>query len=94
MLGTHMLSRILGPAQALEMCLERPIISADEALKIGLISRIASRGNLDQEVLTLAQRQAKRSPTSVAAIKSCVHIGGSENIHSAMQREKAHFAYW
>ncbi|PWN38793.1 ClpP/crotonase [Ceraceosorus guamensis] len=90
--GTQMLTRNLGPAKAIEICLEKPLLRAAEALQLGLVTRLVPARDLLQTTLDMAIKLSKRSPAAVAAIKDCVHIGASSSLFAGMQREKAHFA--
>jgi enoyl-CoA hydratase/carnithine racemase len=89
--GTQMLTRMLGPAQALELCLEGTLISGEEALKYGLITKLVSREQLMPEAMAIAERMARRNPAAVAAIKDCVHTGGSSPLAVGIRREQGGF---
>jgi 3-hydroxypropionyl-coenzyme A dehydratase len=45
--GTQRLMRLVGPAKAKEMIFTGKMVSADEALQIGLVNRVVSLGNED-----------------------------------------------
>lgn len=90
--GTQMLTHMLGPAGALDICLRRPLIEASEALKLGLVHELSSYQDLRANTISLAKRMATRSPAAVAAIKNCVHVGATQPIGRGMQVERSHFA--
>jgi enoyl-CoA hydratase/carnithine racemase len=60
------LSRAVGRKQALEMLLTGDLISADEALRIGLVNRVVSLEELDAAVGDLAAKIAGKSSDAVA----------------------------
>lgn len=59
------LSRAIGKSAALEMTLTGRFINADEAARIGLISRAVGEDILDAEVENLALEIASKSPTAI-----------------------------
>ncbi|MGW4350853.1 enoyl-CoA hydratase/isomerase family protein [Nocardia sp. NPDC004582] len=89
--GTQMLSRLLGPARALELCLEGAPITPREARDIGLVHRLVAPEDLLSEARSTAARLAKRSPTAVAAIKHAVYEGGSTSLDKGLRIEQAQF---
>lgn len=89
--GTQLLTRLLGPARALELCLEARLLSPQEAFELGLVTRVVSPELLMSEATALAERLARRSTAAVGALKRCVHQGGSTDLSTGMQIEKAEF---
>jgi enoyl-CoA hydratase len=89
--GTQMLTRLFGPAKALEICLLRPLISAQEALELGLITKLVPREALIKETVELAVMMSRRAPTAVAAIKDSVHNGAALSMMAGMRREQGNF---
>jgi enoyl-CoA hydratase/carnithine racemase len=67
--GTHRMLRTLGTARAIEHILEAAPLTADEALKLGLIHRVVPDAQLLAEAQTTAARLARRAPIAVAAAK-------------------------
>ena len=61
----------LGPAKYL--LLASPTIKADEALRIGLISRVAPGAATEEATLELAGRMAEFDPESVGRLKRMLH---------------------
>lgn len=90
--GTQMLTRMLGPAKALEICLEGRPFSVQEAYDLGLITKVVPVDRLMPEALQLAQRMARRSPAAIAAVKQSVHEGASKTISQGMLHEQGLFA--
>jgi enoyl-CoA hydratase/carnithine racemase len=59
------LSRNVAPKHAMEMLLTGDPVSADHALKIGLINRLAAPGTEREEAIALARHIASRSPAAI-----------------------------
>lgn len=74
--GSQRLPRLIGVARALEMALGGRVIEADEALRIGLVSRVIPPGQLLAEAVASASVLARRSKAVVAATKQAVLEGG------------------
>lgn len=89
--GTQMLTRTVGVARALELCLEGRLLSPNEACDLGLVNRVVAADALMTEATEMAERMARRSPAAVHAIKRCVHQGASSGLDAGMQIEKAEF---
>jgi enoyl-CoA hydratase len=53
---------LIGPANALEVLLEGRIHSADEALRMGLVNRVATDAEVERETLATATRIAEGAP--------------------------------
>jgi enoyl-CoA hydratase/carnithine racemase len=64
------LTRLLGPARALDLLLSARVVTAEEALGIGLVDRVVPAGEALDAALAYAQDLAEHcSPTSMAVIK-------------------------
>lgn len=71
--GTSEMSRIIGPNQTLRLGMTGEQISADEALRIGLLDEVVEdHETAMKRASDLAQKAAQRSPTAVAAFKAGV----------------------
>lgn len=67
--GTWTLSRIVGPAKARELYLLNDRVSAGDALRLGLVSRVVQPDRLLAEVHELGAQLAKSAPIALAKIK-------------------------
>jgi methylglutaconyl-CoA hydratase len=88
-IGPYVVTR-LGVARAREVMLNAKLFDADEAARIGLISRAVDAAELDAEVEREAGYFLSSGPHAVAAAKAMVqHIarhGAAENIDYAIER--------
>lgn len=85
--GTQRLPRLVGIGKAKELILTGKRISAQEALDIGLINRIAKKGKLMDEALDMAQSIAKNAPFAVQQAKFAINRGYEIDIHSGLALE-------
>ena len=73
--GTQRLSRLVGKGKAMELILTGVPITADEAMRIGLVNRVVAAADLMTEARTLAQQLARNAPIAMAYIMSAVNEG-------------------
>jgi enoyl-CoA hydratase len=70
--GTQRLVRTVGKSKAMEMILTGNPITADEALRAGLVSRVVPVGDLMEETKKIASEIASKPPISVRAAKEAI----------------------
>ncbi|MFC5337391.1 enoyl-CoA hydratase/isomerase family protein [Leucobacter denitrificans] len=70
--GTQLLPRVVGVPQALKLILTGDRVSADEALRIGLVQEVVPFSELQTRARELAERIAQNGPLAVAAAKKLV----------------------
>jgi enoyl-CoA hydratase/carnithine racemase len=73
--GTQRLPRIIGKGKALELILTAEIISAAEALEIGLVTKVVPAESLISEVDALAKAIAGKAPVSLRYVKEAINKG-------------------
>jgi len=73
--GTQRLARLVGKSVAAELLLTGKSISADEALKIGLVNKVFSGKNLMRESEKFARMIAEKSPIAVKMILRALNKG-------------------
>jgi cyclohex-1-ene-1-carboxyl-CoA hydratase len=71
--GTQRLPRAIGKAKAMDMCMSGRTMSADEAERSGLVSRVVPAESLRDESLALAQTLAGYSAPALMAIKESIN---------------------
>lgn len=71
--GTQRLPRAIGKAKAMDMCLSARTMSAQEADRYGLISRVVPDSQLQELALKLASQIANYSLPALMAIKESVN---------------------
>jgi enoyl-CoA hydratase len=82
--GTQRLTRAIGRAKAMEMCLTARQMGAEEAERSGLVAQVFPAAMLMEETLKAAQAVAERSLPAAMMVKECVNrvdeMGLSEGI--------------
>ena len=71
--GTQRLPRAIGKAKAMDMCLSARMLSAEEADRYGLVSRVVPDAELQGAALKLANQIAGYSLPALMAIKESVN---------------------
>ena len=90
--GTQLMTRLLGPAKALEMMLFGKVVDAEEAERIGLVHKAVPAIELLPTTLTMAYRLAAGAPIAQGLIKRCVYQGGPLPLEEGLQVEMEAFA--
>lgn len=85
--GTQRLPRIVGRGKALELILSAEIITAEEALEIGLVSNVVSRASLAAEAEALAKTIAAKAPIALRYIKEAVNKGLDLTLEQGLRLE-------
>lgn len=78
------LARHVGRKKALEMVLTGDIISAAEALQLGLINKVVPPDDLESETLKLAAKIAQKSPLAVQTGKTGIYAMSEIPYHQAV----------
>ena len=89
--GTQRLPRLVGRTRALEMLLTGAPVTADEALRIGLVNRVIPAAELMGEARRLAGDLAKAAPMAMRYIIDAVIKGGEMPFAEACRYEAALF---
>ena len=85
--GTQRLPRLVGKTRALEMLLLGTRISPEEALKIGLLTKVSQPGQLMDDAKVLAGALAKKAPVAVQIILDAVARGLETSLDEGMKIE-------
>ncbi|WP_127479321.1 enoyl-CoA hydratase/isomerase family protein [Nocardioides pantholopis] len=81
------LSRIVGLRRALDILLTNPTLSADEALSLGIISRVVPADELQARAQDLAATLASQAPLALAATKRLVWGGLGSGVEERLAEE-------
>ena len=68
--GFYRLPALVGPEKAAELLFTGDVIDAAEALRIGLVGRVAAHADLMRDARALAERIAANPPLAVRALKA------------------------
>jgi enoyl-CoA hydratase len=89
--GTQRLTRLVGKSKAMEMCLTGRLIGAEEAERIGLISRIVPAADLVQEAIKTAAKIATLSRPAVMMVKEAVNAAYETTLAEGLRLERHAF---
>lgn len=89
--GTQRLVRAVGKFAAMRWLLTGDLLSASDALRLGLVSEVVPDGEVLQHALQIAARIAALPPLAVAAIKKTVLLGADLPLEAALRLESESF---
>ncbi len=88
--GTQFLSALVGSARALDLMLTGRRVPAEEALAMGLLSRVVAAGEDPlARALELAREVARFSEPAIAGIRRCVAAAGAQATDEGLEVEDA-----
>lgn len=89
--GTVRLPRRVGTAKALELSMTGAMISADQALLLGLVVRVVPHGEALKSALETAALMVQQAPLALKSIKKSVHEGRGHSVAAALEIEATLF---
>ena len=89
--GTQRLTHAVGKAKAMEMCLSGRFMTAEEAERAGLVSRVIPADKLLDEALAVAAKIADKSPIATMAAKEAVNRAFETNLTEGVMFERRLF---
>lgn len=87
--GAWFLPRVVGLARAMEMALTCNVVDADEAGRIGLVSRIVPDAELMSEAMKLAQTIAGQPASAAKMTKQLMRFGAEASLLDTLQLSAA-----
>jgi len=89
--GTQRLPRLVGKGMAKLLTLTGDAISADEALRIGLVEKVFAPVELLPEAKKIAEKIIAKGPEAVKAAKRCINAAANSNLDGGMRYEIIEF---
>ncbi|WP_431283593.1 enoyl-CoA hydratase/isomerase family protein [Humitalea sp. 24SJ18S-53] len=86
--GTQRLPRLVGASVAKELLFTAAHLTADEALAIGLVSRVVRDGTVLEAAMATARKIAEMPPLAVAFAKRTVNTGMQGGIEAGLEYER------
>jgi len=86
--GTQRLTRTVGKALAMEMCLNDHRLTAAEAERFGLVNRVAPVETYLEEAIALAAQIAARAPVAIRMAKEAVNMALETPLASGLAYER------
>ena len=87
MAGTWLLPEVVGPAHARDLLLTGRVVDAEEALRLGLVSRVIDPASFREEVMATAREVAATAPIASRLTKLALADGGHADFESGLQWE-------
>lgn len=85
--GTWLLQRLLGPARAKELYFMAEVLDAQQALSLGLVSKVVPADQFMPEVMALARRLAAGPTLAYGRIKDNFSYGATATFGDTLTRE-------
>ncbi len=85
---TYFLPRVVGPAKAVELLLNDPLIDAEAALELGLVTRVVAADELSDAARAKAEKLAAKAPHYVRMVKSLVAQSLDNTLADHLQVER------
>lgn len=89
--GTQRLTRAIGKAKAMELCLTGRLMGAEEAERAGLVARIVPQAELLEEALKVAASIAEKSLPVVMMVKESVERAFEVSLSEGIRFERRVF---
>ena len=89
--GTQRLTRAVGKAKAMEMCLSGRMMDAEEAERAGLVSRVVAADKLIEEAMAAAHAIAGLSRAAVRMAKESVNRADESTLAEGLRFERKMF---
>ncbi len=88
--GTYLLPRLVGQARALELLWSGRMVGAEEALRLGLVHRLAPAERFFDEAMAWARQVAAGPPLALALIKRAVYASLDADLDGMLALELEH----
>ncbi|MCP4248191.1 MAG: 2-(1,2-epoxy-1,2-dihydrophenyl)acetyl-CoA isomerase [bacterium] len=85
--GTFFLPRLVGSGAAMEMCFTGRKVSADEALRIGLVNRVVGREELMDATIKLARKLADLPTKAIGLSKRLMNQSFGNDLQTQLEAE-------
>ncbi len=85
--GSYFLPRLVGMERARQLYFTGEILSAEEALKIGMASRVVPNEKLEEETMALASQFASGPTLAYARMKENLNLSASADLLTLLEQE-------
>ena len=89
--GTQRLSRLIGLGNALFYTMTADAISAEEALRMGLVQKIVDAENLIPQTIEIANKILAKGPNAIIKAKKVIRQGLNSSFEDGCKLEALHF---
>jgi enoyl-CoA hydratase len=85
--GTQRLPRLIGPGKAKEIIFADERISAQEALRVGLVQRVVPKGQAVEEAKKLMKKIMAKGPVAIRMAKKAINEGLGMSLRAGLDLE-------
>ena len=89
--GTQRLARLIGSSRALDLILHAKLLSPKEAFEYGLINKLVSHDNFQEELMSYCLDLASRAPIALRQVKKIIHQGLDKTLEEGLLMEQEAF---
>nr|BAN20816.1 cyclohex-1-ene-1-carboxyl-CoA hydratase, putative [Riptortus pedestris] len=89
--GTQRIARSCGKSKAMEICLTGDQFTAQEAEKMGLVSKVFPADQTVAEAIKLAEKIGRHSPLITKLCKEAVNVAFETSLQEGLRFEKSYF---
>jgi enoyl-CoA hydratase len=90
--GTQRLARRIGPGRARELVYTGDMVSAEQALAMGLVNAVVPVAELEERVSSVAKKIAQKGPLAIAAAKRVILRGLEADLPTGCELEAQAFS--
>lgn len=91
--GTQRLTRTVGIGWAKQLIMTGDPIDAEQALNIGLVTKVVTKDQLMEAAREMAAKLAAKAPISMRQIKDCLNQSLYTDMHSGLEYEQQAFQF-
>ena len=88
--GTYFLSQLVGPAKARELYLLSPVLTAQEAFNLGMVTRVVPDAEIEEAARELAMSLAQGPSIALGYIKRNINNAETMSLEACFDAESAH----
>ncbi len=85
--GTQRSTKLIGPGKTKKLIFTGEMVTAAEALALGLVDKVVERGELMDEVMEIARQIARNSPLAVSYAKKAINQGSETGLSEGLAYE-------
>ncbi|MCY4262187.1 MAG: enoyl-CoA hydratase-related protein [Candidatus Dadabacteria bacterium] len=85
--GTQRSTRLIGPGKTKKLVFTGEMVTASEALSLGLVDKVVEQGELMDEVMKIAEQIAHNSPLAVNYAKKAINRGSETGLSEGLAYE-------
>jgi 2-(1,2-epoxy-1,2-dihydrophenyl)acetyl-CoA isomerase len=85
--ASYFLTQLVGPSRAKELLMFSPVLSAEQALEIGLVNRVFSADSMEREVAEFVGALASGPSVALGLIKNNINVAAISDLRTSIDGE-------